>query len=120
MVEGEMKEVSETDLLEAMKAAHEAIKPQCKAQMELMEEVGKTVKREYCHEENDEMGQCHQHADDLWVGRRRITVFFIRLGYEWYGGSEHAELVGISDSYGGVSAGGQLSQLVYPNFLELL
>ena len=54
MVEGEMKEVSETDLLEAMKAAHEAIKPQCKAQMELMEEVGKTVKREYCHEENDE------------------------------------------------------------------
>lgn len=54
MVEGEMKEVSEADLLEAMKAAHEAIKPQCKAQMELMEEVGKTVKRTYCHEENDE------------------------------------------------------------------
>ena len=54
MVEGEMKEVSEADLLAAMKAAHEAIKPQCKAQMELMEAVGKTVKREYCHEENDE------------------------------------------------------------------
>ena len=54
MVEGEMKEVSEQDLLEAMKFAHEAIKVHCKAQMELMEEVGKTVKREYCHEENDE------------------------------------------------------------------
>ena len=54
MVEGEMKEVSEADLLEAMKAAHEAIKVQCKAQMELTEEVGKTVKREYCHEVNDE------------------------------------------------------------------
>ena len=54
MVEGEMKEVSESDLLEAMKVAHEAIKVHCKAQMELMEEVGSTVKREYCHEENDE------------------------------------------------------------------
>ncbi len=54
MVEGEMKEVSEADLLGAMKAAHEAIKPMCKAQMELMEEVGKTVKRTYCHEENDD------------------------------------------------------------------
>ncbi|MBR5276936.1 MAG: polyribonucleotide nucleotidyltransferase [Bacteroidaceae bacterium] len=54
MVEGEMKEVSENDLLEAMKVAHEAIKVHCKAQMELMEEVGKTVKREYCHEVNDE------------------------------------------------------------------
>ncbi|MBP3614545.1 MAG: polyribonucleotide nucleotidyltransferase [Bacteroidaceae bacterium] len=54
MVEGEMKEVSEAELLEAMKVAHEAIKVHCKAQMELMEEVGSTVKREYCHEENDE------------------------------------------------------------------
>ena len=54
MVEGEMDEVSEQDLLEAMKAAHEAIKVQCKAQMELAEEVGSTVKREYCHEVNDE------------------------------------------------------------------
>ena len=54
MVEGEMKEVSEQDLLAALKAAHEAIKPQCKAQMELAEEVGSTVKREYCHEVNDE------------------------------------------------------------------
>ncbi len=54
MVEGEMKEVSEADLLEAMKVAHDAIKVHCKAQMELMEEVGSTVKREYCHEVNDE------------------------------------------------------------------
>ena len=54
MVEGEMKEVSETDLLNALKAAHEAIKVQCQAQIELMEAAGKTVKREYCHEVNDE------------------------------------------------------------------
>ncbi|MDR0895418.1 MAG: polyribonucleotide nucleotidyltransferase [Prevotellaceae bacterium] len=54
MVEGEMSEVSELDLLNAMKAAHEAIKIQCKAQMELAEEVGSTVKREYSHEVNDE------------------------------------------------------------------
>ena len=54
MVEGEMKEVSEADLLEAMKTAHEAIKIHCKVQNELTELVGKTVKKEYCHEENDE------------------------------------------------------------------
>ena len=49
-----MQEVSEQDLLAAMKAAHKAIKVHCKAQMELMEEVGSTVNREYCHGENDE------------------------------------------------------------------
>ncbi len=54
MVEGEMNEVSEAELLEALRVAHEAIKIQCKAQMELAEEVGSTVKREYCHEVNDE------------------------------------------------------------------
>ncbi|MDD4771136.1 MAG: polyribonucleotide nucleotidyltransferase [Bacteroidales bacterium] len=54
MVEGEMDEVQEADLLEALKVAHEAIKVQCKAQMELTEAVGKTVKRSYCHEVNDE------------------------------------------------------------------
>lgn len=54
MVEGEMSEVSEAELLEAMKVAHEAIKVHCKAQMELTEMVGKTVKREYCHEVNDD------------------------------------------------------------------
>ena len=54
MVEGEMNEVSEAELLAALKAAHEAIREQCKAQMELAEAVGATVKREYCHETNDE------------------------------------------------------------------
>ena len=54
MVEGEMREVSETEMLEAIKIAHEAIKPQCQVQLELMEAVGKTEKRTYCHEENDE------------------------------------------------------------------
>ena len=54
MVEGEMKEVSEKDMLEAIKFAHEEIKKHCKVQMELMEAVGKTEKRTYCHEENDE------------------------------------------------------------------
>ncbi len=54
MVEGEMSEVSEQDLLGALKAGHEAIKGMCKAQMELAEMVGSTVKREYNHEENDE------------------------------------------------------------------
>ena len=54
MVEGEMKEVSEQDLLGALKAAHEAIKPMCQLQKELAKELGTDVKREYCHEVNDE------------------------------------------------------------------
>ena len=54
MVEGEMKEVSEADLLNAMKVAHEAIKEHCRVQIELMEAAGKTEKRVYCHEVNDE------------------------------------------------------------------
>jgi polyribonucleotide nucleotidyltransferase len=54
MVEGEMKEVSEDDMLEALKLAHEAIKEQCKLQQELTVAVGKTTKREYSHEHNDE------------------------------------------------------------------
>ncbi|HDZ41361.1 MAG TPA: polyribonucleotide nucleotidyltransferase [Bacteroidetes bacterium] len=53
MVEGEMKEVPEDVLVEAIKFAHEEIKKHCKAQMELAEMVGAT-KREYSHEENDE------------------------------------------------------------------
>jgi polyribonucleotide nucleotidyltransferase len=53
MVEGEMKEVSEADMLEALRIAHDAIKIQCKAQIEFAEAVGSTVKREYSHEEND-------------------------------------------------------------------
>ena len=54
MVEGEMNEVSEQDLLGALKAAMEAIKPMCELQKELSKELGKDVKREYNHEVNDE------------------------------------------------------------------
>ena len=54
MVEGEMKEVSEQELLGALKAAQEAIRPMCELQTELMKELGTDVKREYCHEVNDE------------------------------------------------------------------
>ena len=70
MVEGEMKEVSEQDLLAALKAAHEAIKPQCRLQKELAAEMG-IQKREYCHEVNDEelrqavKEQCYQKAYDV-------------------------------------------------------
>lgn len=53
MVEGEMDEVSEEEMLQTIKFAHEAIKMQCLAQIELAQELGIT-KREYCHEENDE------------------------------------------------------------------
>ncbi len=62
MVEGEMKEVSEAELLEAIKIAHDAIKIQCQAQIELMEAVGKTEKRTYNHEENDE-----ELKQDIWA-----------------------------------------------------
>ena len=62
MVEGEMDEVSEADLLEALKAAHEAIKVHCLVQKELAEAVGSTVKREYCHETNDE-----ELRKDVWA-----------------------------------------------------
>ena len=54
MVEGEMKEVSEQDLLGALKAAMDAIKPMCELQAELSKELGVDVKREYDHEINDE------------------------------------------------------------------
>jgi len=66
MVEGEMKEVSEKDMLEAIKFAHEEIKKQCQAQIELMDEVGKTIKRTYCHETQDEelRAAIHQYCYD--------------------------------------------------------
>ena len=54
MVEGEMKEVSEAVMLDAIKFAHEEIKKHCAAQIELSKELGKDVKRVYCHETNDE------------------------------------------------------------------
>ncbi len=71
MVEGEMKEVSEQDLLAALKVAHEAIKPMCRLQKELAKELGKDVKRAYCDEVNDEdlrnevRSACYQKAYDL-------------------------------------------------------
>lgn len=54
MVEGEMKEVSEDDMLEALRFAHEAIKVQCQLQLDMAKELGRTVKREYNHEVKDE------------------------------------------------------------------
>ena len=71
MVEGEMKEVSEQDLLGALKAAHEAIKPMCALQLELSKELGTDVKRTYDHEVNDEelreqvKQECYQPAYDI-------------------------------------------------------
>jgi polyribonucleotide nucleotidyltransferase len=86
MVEGEMKEVSEAEMIEALKAAHEAIKIQCKAQMEFAEELGKTVKREYSHEVNDEVmkkkvwdetyEKCYQAAKNLTADKRKREEAF--------------------------------------------
>jgi len=54
MVEGEMLEVSEDAMIEALRVAHDAIKIQCRAQLELLEMLpNPVVKREYCHEKND-------------------------------------------------------------------
>ena len=71
MVEGEMKEVSEQDMIGALKAAMEAIKPMCALQTELSKELGKDVKREYCHEVNDDElrqqvnAECYSKAYDV-------------------------------------------------------
>ena len=60
MVEGEMKEVSEQDMIGALKIAMDAIKPMCEIQVELSKELGTNIKREYCHEVNDE--ELRQHV----------------------------------------------------------
>ena len=86
MVEGEMKEVSESEMLEALKIAHDTIKIHCKAQMEFAQEVGSTVKREYCHEVNDEdlrkkvwdetYARCYQAAKSSTADKhKRIDAF---------------------------------------------
>ena len=62
MVEGEMNEVSESDLLAALKFAHDEIKRHCAIQLEMAEAAGKTVKREYNHEVNDEELRKDVHA----------------------------------------------------------
>ncbi len=54
MVEGDMKEISEEEMLEAMKFGHEEIKKHCKVQLEMAEEKGVTKKREYQHEQEDD------------------------------------------------------------------
>ena len=103
MVEGEMKEVQEQDLLEALKAAHEAIKPQCRIQKELMKELGTDVKREYCHEVNDEdlkadlQAKCYQPAYDvtkqaLEKHARAEAFEKIREDYKEAYAAAHAEL----------------------------
>jgi len=51
MVEGEMEEISEEEMVEAINFAHDAIKIQCQAQLDLAKDAGKTEKREYNHEE---------------------------------------------------------------------
>ncbi len=103
MVEGEMKEVSEQELLEALKAAHEAIKPQCRLQKELMKELGTDVKREYCHEVNDEelresvKKECYQKAYDvtkqgLEKHQRADAFEAIRENFKEEYAAAHAEL----------------------------
>jgi polyribonucleotide nucleotidyltransferase len=71
MVEGEMKEISEEELVSALEFAHQAIKTQCKAQLELVEKMTSVEKREYSHETNDEDLEkqlhdfCYQKVYDL-------------------------------------------------------
>jgi hypothetical protein len=74
MVEGEMSEVSEAEMVEAIKFAHEAIKVQCTAQKELEELVGKTEKRTYDHENNDE--ELKKELYDLFYDKVYFYCFF--------------------------------------------
>ncbi len=103
MVEGEMKEVQESDLLAALKAAHEAIMPMCRLQKELSKELGKDVKREYCHEVNDEQlredvkAVCYQKAYDVTKQglekQQRAEAFeAIREAYKEEYAAAHADM----------------------------
>ena len=103
MVEGEMKEVQESDLLEALKCAHAAIKPMCRLQKELAKELGTDVKREYCHEVNDEelreavKTACYQKAYDVTKQglekHARMEAFeSIREDFKLQYAEAHAEL----------------------------
>ena len=95
MVEGEMKEVSEAEMLEALKIAHETIKIHCKAQMEFAEEVGKTVKRVYSHEDNDEdlrkkvwdetYSKCYQAAKSSTADKHKRLMTFEAIVTEFLG-----------------------------------
>ncbi|MDP4290935.1 MAG: polyribonucleotide nucleotidyltransferase [Bacteroidota bacterium] len=77
MVEGEMKEVSEAEIIEALKVAHQAIRIQCQAQVELAGMIEKAkVKRTYCHETNDEELRKAVNefcADKIWAVAARPT-----------------------------------------------
>ena len=86
MVEGEMDEVSEAEFLGAIKIAHEAIKSQCEAQIQLMEACGKVEKRDYCHDDSDEdlkkdiWDKCYQKAYEVATAQNpnkheRINAF---------------------------------------------
>jgi len=83
MVEGESNEVSEEDMLNALMAAHEAIKDQCKVQLELTAEAGKTEKRVYSHETNDEDLKADMNAklyDQVYaISKQAITNKHLRL-----------------------------------------
>jgi polyribonucleotide nucleotidyltransferase len=94
MVEGEMKEVSEEVMVEAFKVAHDAIKIQCKAQLELADLVEKSKqKREYCHEENDEelkeaiekatYNKCYKVANSSIADKHKRTESFDKIKEEF-------------------------------------
>lgn len=94
MVEGEMKEVSEEAMLEAFKVAHDAIKIQCKVQLELAELVEKAKqKREYCHEENDEelnkaiekstYDKCYEVANSSIADKHKRSESFSKIKEEF-------------------------------------
>jgi polyribonucleotide nucleotidyltransferase len=77
MVEGEMKEVSEDDMVEALRVAHDAIKDQCRLQVELTKAVGKETKRAYSHETNDEELRQRMNQElysKVYEVARRLTV----------------------------------------------
>ena len=92
MVEGEMEEVSEAEMLEAIKVAHDAIRSHCKIQEELAAEVG-VVKREYCHETNDEAlaakveadlyDKCYAHANQQLADKHKRSEGFAAIIEEY-------------------------------------
>jgi polyribonucleotide nucleotidyltransferase len=95
MVEGEMKEVSEAEMLEALKIAHDTIKIHCKAQIEFAQELGKTVKREYSHENKDEelkkkvwaetYDKCYQAAKSSTADKHKRIETFENIVTEFLG-----------------------------------
>lgn len=104
MVEGEMDEVPESALLEALKVAHEAIKPMCQLQKELSKELGTDVKREYDDEVNDEelrqqvKDECYKpayaiaEAGDHDKHQREYAFTEIREGFKERYAAAHPEL----------------------------